>query len=159
MALPKYKINLTGYEIRQLKQLIRKSTAGQHLVKRAKIILMVNEEGKSNTNVAQDLSTTPANVTMWTKRWIDRAMDPVEERLSDLPRPGSPSTITPEQWCQIMAVCCTPPEEYAIPISHWTGPELAKEVVKQGIVDSISVSHLNDFLKKQNYNRTALAIG
>jgi putative transposase len=68
-----------------------------------------------------------------------------EERLSDLPRPGSPCKITPEQWCKIMAVCFTAPQEYGYPITHWSGHELVKEVVKQGIVESISVSHLNDF--------------
>ncbi|WP_286019190.1 hypothetical protein, partial [Candidatus Venteria ishoeyi] len=60
---------------------------------------------------------------------------------------------------QIMAICCRPPREYGYPITHWTGTELAKEVIKQGIIETISVSHLNDFLKKQNYNRTAPATG
>ncbi len=120
---------------------------------------MANGEGKSNQEIAGILGTTLANVTTWTKRWLDRTVDSIEERLSDLPRPSSPSKITPEQWCQIMAVCCTPPQEYGYPISHWTGPELAKEVVKQGLVESLSVSHLNDFLKKHHCNRIVLATG
>lgn len=159
MRPPEYRINLTAHETNRLKQLIRKSTAPQNVVKRAKIILMANGEGKSNKEISERLGTTLSNVTIWTKRWIDRALDSIEERLSDRPRPGSPGKISPEQWCQIMAVCCTPPEEYGYPMSHWSGSELAVEVVKQGIIESISVSHLNDFLKKRNYNRTALATG
>lgn len=159
MRPPEYRINLTAHETNRLERLTRKSTAPQHLVKRAKIILMADGEGKSNKEISELLGTPLAKVTIWTKRWIDRMLDPIEERLSDLPRPGSPCKITPEQWCKIMAVCCTSPQEYSYPITHWSGQELAKEVVKQGIVESISVSHLNDFLKKQNYNRTALATG
>lgn len=111
MRPQEYRINLTAYETSQLEQLIRQSTAPQNLVKRAKIILMANGEGQSNKEISEILGTTLAKVTMWTKRWIDRALDSIEERLSDLPRPGSPGKITPEQWCQIMAVCCTPPQE------------------------------------------------
>ena len=154
-----YRINLTDSEIDQLKQLIRKSTAPQDLVKRAKIILMANEEHQSNRTISERIGTTVANVTKWTKRWINRALEPVKERLSDLPRSGSPCRITPEQWCQIIAVACTPPAEYDRPITHWSGSELADEVIKQGIVESISKSHLNDFLKKQTYSRTALVTG
>lgn len=159
MRPPEYRINLTVHEINQLEQLIRKSTAPQNQVRRAKIILMANGEGKSNKEIADLLDTTSAKVTTWTKRWIDRALDWIEERLSALPRPGSPSKITPKQWCQIMAGCCKPPQEYGYPISHWTGPELVPEVVKQGLIESISVSQLNDFLKKPNYHRIALATG
>ena len=159
MRPPEYRINLTAHETNRLEQLIRKSTAPQNQVKRAKIILMADGEGQSNLVIAERLDTTLANVTTWTKRWIDRALDSIEERLSDLPRPGSPGKITPEQWCQIMAVCCTHPKEYGYPISHWSGPELAREVIRQGIVESISVSHLNDFLKKQNYSRIVCGIG
>lgn len=159
MRPPEYRINLTAHETNQLEQLIRKSTAPQGVVKRARIILLADGEGKSNKEISKILGTTMANVTTWTKRWIERALDPIVERLSDLARPGSPSKITPEQWCQIMSVCCTVPQEYGHPITHWTGRELAKEVIKQEIIESISVSHLNDFLKKQNYNRTVAVIG
>lgn len=159
MRLPAYRTNLTADETKKLEQIIRKSTAPQHLVRRARIILMANGEEKSNKVIAEKLGITSSKVSIWTKRWTDRAEDTVEERLSDLPRSGAPCQITPEQWCKIMAVCCTPPEEYDYPMTHWTGKELANEVIKQGIVESISVSHLNDFLKKQNYNHTVLAIG
>lgn len=115
------------------------------MVKRAKIILAADEEGKSNKEIAEMLGTTLANVSIWTKRWIDRARDFVEERLSDLPRTGAPCKISAEQWCQIMAVCCRAPQEYGYPMTHWTNRELAKEVVKQGIVEPISPSHLHDF--------------
>ena len=67
--------------------------------------------------------------------------------LSDKPRPGCPGKFTAEQICQIMNVACESPEESGLPLSHWTLSELASELVRRKIVDSISRSQLCVFLK------------
>jgi putative transposase len=67
---------------------------------------------------------------------------PVVERLADAPRPGSPMTFSLEQILQLFALACEKPEVYGRAISHWTARELALEVVKQGIVTSISPRHV-----------------
>ena len=149
MRPPKYRINLTGNEIEQLEQLIRKHSTPQNKVRRAKIILLANEEARSNKEISQELGIDQSDVTKWTRRWIERASESIEERISDLPRPGTPARITPEQWCQIMALACEPPEAHGRPITHWTHKELAEEIVKQGLVESISASHVGDFLKNR----------
>lgn len=66
----------------------------------------------------------------------------VMERLVDAPRPGGPTTFSLEQILQLYAIACHKPEDYERPISHWTARELASEVVKQGIVTSISPRHV-----------------
>jgi putative transposase len=71
----------------------------------------------------------------------------VIERLQDAPRPGKPAIFSAEQWCQIMALACEPPEVSGRPISHWTPRELAAEAVNQGIVETISERHVGRFLK------------
>ena len=53
-------------------------------------------------------------------------------------RPGAPATFSAEQWCQIIALACEPPEASGRPISHWTPRELADEACKRGIVATIS---------------------
>jgi len=159
MRPPKYRINLTGKEKSVLEQLIRKHTTAQNLVRCARIILLANEEGKTNTEIAEALGTDSPTVTKWSKRWIERASDAVEERLGDAPRSGAPENITPEQWCQMMALACELPEDHGHPITHWTYRELANEIVKQGIVEQLSTSHLFDFLKKRNFNPTGVVIG
>jgi putative transposase len=58
-----------------------------------------------------------------------------------------------------MALACEPPEDHGRPITHWTHKELAEEIVKQGLVESISASHVGDFLKKQTCNPTAVDTG
>jgi len=76
----------------------------------------------------------------------------VKERLEDIPRPGKPSHITAEQTCQIVALACAQPKER--PISHWTGREIADEVMARGIVEQISPRHAARLLKKGTFNRT-----
>jgi putative transposase len=52
------------------------------------------------------------------------------------------ATFSAEQWCQIIALACEPPEASARPISHWTPRELADEARKRGIVATISARHV-----------------
>jgi len=92
----KYRTNLTAAEQAVLERLIRRQTAPQHQVKRAKIILMANAEGATNQAISEKLGVYKAEVTNWTKRWIERAGEPIEQRLADLPRNGRPDTITAE---------------------------------------------------------------
>ncbi len=94
MGARRYRINLTEQEREVLRQLTRKHTAKQSIVRRAKIILMA-DEGERNQDIAAQLGVKSHVVTTWTKRWLERAEEPVERRLEDLPRPGAPDTFTP----------------------------------------------------------------
>jgi transposase len=48
----------------------------------------------------------------------------------------------------ILAVACEPPEKSGRPITHWTAHELADEVIKRGIVPSISVTQVGRYLRE-----------
>ena len=97
---------------------------------------------------------------IWIKRWQDAKKEtPVEERLKDKARSGRKPTITAEQWCKIMALACEKPENYGVPITHWSHSTLTSEIIKQGIVETISIAHVGNFLKKQNYNHIEASIG
>ena len=72
----------------------------------------------------------------------------VRERLADAPRPGAPAKISPEAYCQIMAMACKKPEESERPISQWSSRELADEAIEKGIVLSISPRQVGRFLKR-----------
>ena len=73
----------------------------------------------------------------------------VEARLTDLPRSGAPPRITAEQWCQIMALACSQPEDVDRPLSHWDAREIAALAVEKGIVERISPRHVGRFFKKR----------
>ncbi len=49
---------------------------------------------------------------------------------------------------QVLAVACEPPEKSGRPITHRTAHELADEVVKRGIVDSISTTQVGRYLRE-----------
>ena len=159
MGVAKYLIKLTEDERAELKCIIRKHTAGQSVVRRARIILMA-DEGIKRMAIAWELGIAQENVvTTWIKRWLAMSDRPVAERLQDLPRSGAPDTFTPEQLCQIVAMACEKPEQYGRPITHWSHRELADEAIKQGIVESISASYVGELLKKTTYNRIAVDTG
>src|SRR5205809_2221987 len=73
----------------------------------------------------------------------------IEDRLTDVPRPGKPSSITEVQRCQMATLACEAPEVAGRPISQWTGREIADEMVKRGIVPKISASYASQLVKKR----------
>ena len=140
------KINLSADERQGLKRLMRAHKTPQHISFRAQIILRL-AQNQLITEVAQELGTSRRTVQLWRTHWLNRPDASLHERLQDAPRPGTPATFHSEQWCQIIALACEPPEDSGRPISHWTPRELAQEAIKRGIVETISERHLGRFLK------------
>ena len=147
----------------ELLNLVHRYRTPQQLAKRARIVLMA-ADGKNHTQIARSLGVTVDTARLWRNRWLSFAKLPldelsVQERLEDAPRPGKPATITAEQVCQIVAMACEAPEKSGRPISHWTGREIADEIMARGIVEQISVRHAQRLLKRGTFNPTVSAIG
>ena len=133
-------------------------TASSQLRQRAAIVLTAFEK-RGNVEIATEVGLSRRQVSFWRRRWAD-AWDrliwiectqshaalrrAIEQVLHDEPRPGPPGQFTPEQIVQILAVACEPPAKSNRPITHWT----AHEVVKRGIVPSISVSQVGRYLRE-----------
>lgn len=146
------KIQLSEAEETALNKIVKQHKAGQQMVKRARIILAANQ-GQSNGQIKRDLQVSLNTVRLWRSRWQMLAAIPltelsVLERLEDAPRPGAPARITADQRCQIEKLACEKPKEKGRPISQWTNRELADEIVKQGIVETISPRHVGRLLKR-----------
>ena len=139
-------VPLSAEERQALHTLIRAHKTPQHLSFRAQVILLL-AEGLTAPDVARRLATTRTTVRRWRRHWLKRQDCAVPERLQDAPRSGAPATFSAEQWCQIIALACEPPEASARPISHWTPRELADEARQRGIVATISERHVGRFLK------------
>jgi putative transposase len=138
-----------------LEELVRRHSTPQQLAKRGRMVLGA-AEGKRNAEIARELKGSRDTLRSWRGRWISLQALPlselsVSERLTDAPRPGKPSQITAEQRCQMVALACEQPKER--PISHWTGREIAEEMMQRGIVKSISPRHAARLLKKGISNR------
>lgn len=144
----KYKIKLSSKEKAVLEKLLKKQSTPQNIARRAKIILLTDNTDMTYTAIADSLGIESSDITKWTKRWIERSdIEDSKERLKDNPRSGRPGGITPEQWCQIMALACEKPDNHGVPITHWSHATLTAEIMKQGIVEKISASHVGDFLR------------
>ena len=149
-------LNLTEVERNEVERLVRRHSTGQQMALRGRIILEANA-GKNNSQIARELGVSVETVRAWRTRWL--ALQPValadlsvQERLSDVPRPGRRSQITAEQTCQLIAMACEQPKER--PISQWTGREIADEAMARGIIQQISPRHAARLLKKGISSRT-----
>ena len=142
-------LQLTEAEREQLQQLVSRHSTPQQIAVRASIILLA-DEGQNHREIARALNISRDMARLWRNRWLelgDREM-PAVQRLVDAERPGGPMTFSLEQLLQLFAIACEKPEDYGRPISHWTPRELADEVVKKGIVASISVRHVGRLMNE-----------
>lgn len=144
-------VTLTVAQRQGLESLARRHSAPQQLVFRARIILAA-ADGLNNAQIAARLGTTAVTARLWRNRWVGLGGVPdadlsIEDRLADAPRAGRPPRITPEQVCAIVALACEAPARSGRPITHWSGREVADEIVTRGIVARISPRHAGRLLK------------
>ncbi len=150
-------IRLTDIERYGLEKLVNRHSTSQQKALRGRIILLA-DAGKNNQEIARELEVMRDTVRLWRERWLE--LQPIsledlsiEDRLEDLPRPGTPPRLTANQICQIRELACEKPEDSGLPISHWTGREIADEIKRRGITDKISPRHASRLLKKGISNR------
>jgi len=151
-------VEVTAEERAELERIVRRHTAGQQVVERARIVLLASD-GLSNSAVARTVDVHIDTVRKWRRRWSGARDVPLADlsipaRLGDAPRPGTPARITPEQVCRIMALACEAPGESGRPISRWSTTELAAAIMERGIVETISPRHAARLLKRGISGRT-----
>lgn len=144
-------VNLSDAEQQGLEKLIKRHQVGQQIAKRARIVLAA-AGGQKNKEIAQEYKVTLDTVSLWRNRWVklqDITLDDlsIEDRLQDAPRPGAPARITADQRCQIEAMACEEPEGSDRPITNWTAREIADEMKKRKIIETISPRHAARLLK------------
>jgi transposase len=145
-----------------LEEFSRSRTEPSFLRQRSCIILLAFA-GLLNEQIAPRVDLERHQVGNWRSRWAD-AFDrlvrieclegtsalrkAIRELLADAPRPGTPGKFTAEQLTLIFSLACEKPEKSGRPITHWTHRELADEIIKRGIVASISARHLGRLLNE-----------
>jgi transposase len=143
--------------------------SAQHLVRRVRVVLLA-AEGQNNKQIAPQVGLCKETVRTWRTRWnrqqekIDAVQADGNENslrkflcevvLADDPYNGERGKYTSEQITQLYAIACTTPQDSDRPISHWSCRELADEMLKRKIVDSIPVSTVWDFLKSRRFETT-----
>jgi transposase len=145
-----------------LRKLSTATTVAKRLGQRATIIRLAFA-GVANQDIATQVGLGRCQVGIWRRRWQDafanlirvECLDEpvalrraIEDLLADEPRPGCPGKFTAEQLTLLLALACEPPEKSGRPITHWTGQELADEAAARGLVESISASQVNRYLRE-----------
>ena len=155
------RVQMTAQQRACLEQMARRQTSPQRLVRRAKILLAL-ETGVTQCHVMRQMHLNRGTVQMWCRRWgalvpklaqmeteegSDKALTTMMVgALADHPRAGTPATFTAEQIVQIVAVACEDPADSGRPVSHWTPREVAEEVRKRGLLETISTRSVGRFL-------------
>ncbi len=157
-----------------LEMIARTKLAPQQLVERCRIILL-SAAGHDNADQAVELGVDRQRIRRWRHRWAKarEALAAAEEQgasdkdfetlvlgiLGDDHRSGAPVTFSAEQVASIISLACEPPKDSGLPVSHWTPPELAREAIKRGIVESISPRQVDRFLARRTCDRTRASTG
>jgi hypothetical protein len=160
------KITLTEKQKTILTMMATSRSLSKSLILRAQIIIHASN-GMQNKEIGSKVSLNRLNVGLWRRRWAQaesilleieekegdnyKYKQKIREIFTDCVRPGAPATFTAEQICQILSVACEKPEDSGLPLSHWSRPALRAELIKRGIVETISVAHLGNFLKSRGY--------
>src|SRR4051794_40220367 len=157
------KVVITERQHEVLRKMSTATTLAQRLVQRATLILLAFA-GMANQDIAARVGRERHQIGMWRRRWQRAFHDlvriectddspaalrhAIEGLLSDEPRPGCPGKFSAEQLTLLFALACEPPEKSGLPLTHWTGAELAAEAIQRGIVESISASQVNRLLRE-----------
>jgi putative transposase len=161
-------IEVTSRQRMIMDRLVRARSSDAGLVLRIKIVLGETDL-MSNSAVVRQYEVGHEAVRRWRTRWqanqeqfrkiesneavVDEAerMKELEAAIRDVLRDeyrsGAPPTFSAEQQAKIIAVACEDPQTCGRPISHWTPREIADEVMKRKIVETISAQSVGRFLK------------
>ena len=136
-----FQIMLQASERRWLKTMVRKPTAQQRQVTRARIVLLA-AAGWTNAAIARKLEIAPNTAAKWRKRYVQQGV----EGLADRKRPGRPRGFTAPVVAEVKAIACELPATRGVPLSRWSLKELRHAVIASGLIEDVSTTTLGRWL-------------
>lgn len=139
--LPKYTINLTQDQEKELQHISQSYTLPHWKVQRAQILILAHKQPDwSNIRIAKEVCASRPTVKLWRRRWVDNKI------IKDHPRSGAPRKFSASVRAQIIALACAKPMEHGKPWQRWSSEKLVLVAKEKGIVDSISASTVRRWL-------------
>jgi transposase len=136
-------VSVTGCLRRVLIRRARGQTTPYRDKVRARIVLLA--AGRlTNAAIAAQVGVSVDTVRMWRGRFAQQGL----AGLRDRPRCGRPSRFSAVQRAQVTALACQLPAAAGAPLARWSCPELAREVVDQGIAETISPATVRRWLAR-----------
>jgi transposase len=124
-------VTLTAAERNALKARARGAKTPHRDRERALIVLAA-ARGHGNARIAAGLGITEGTARKWRGRFAESGLP----GLGDLPRSGRPRRISEADRAAVVALACQLPAATGVPLSRWTGPELAAELAAQGLAST-----------------------
>nr|WSY55127.1 helix-turn-helix domain-containing protein [Streptomyces sp. NBC_00886] len=109
---------------------------------RATIVLLA-ARGRSNARIAAQTRRHVDTVRTWRGRFAAGGLPAPSDRR----RSGRPPSFSVLQVAEVKALACQLPAETGTPLSRWSCPELAREVVALAIAPAMSASTVRRWLK------------
>src|SRR5215210_2374491 len=135
--MEKRKIQLGGEEKLFLRRYISKGSHSARSIRRARMLLLLDEGSKNQKQIALDCNCSEGTVT-----------NLVKQVLEEKPRSGQPTIITAELEANITALaCCGQGPDGR---SSWTLDLMADKMVKDGLAVHLSYETVRKVLKKAN---------
>lgn len=113
-------------------------------VVRAQTILLL-ADGVSQSEVGRRVGLRRRIVRKWAERFVDRGL----LGLEDAPRSGRPPRFPPIVATHLVKLACELPDDEARSLSTWTCAELARTLIRDGVVDTISPSSVQRILASE----------
>jgi transposase len=136
-------ISPTPSERARLKKMAYGHRTEHRLRMRAQVVLLA-ARGRANARIARETGLNLDTVRTWRGRFAEHGLP----ALTDRKRSGRPPSFTALQSAQVKALACQLPAESGVPLSRWSCPELAREVVARAIAGTISASTVRRWLKQ-----------
>ena len=129
-----YQIVLSGQEQAVLTARAR-SARGPFRDRLRAAIVLAAAAGHANAAIAAELRVCTDTVRKWRRRFAQSRL----AGLADAPRSGRPPAFTATDRAEAVALACALPAESGVPLSRWSGPDLARELAaRRGITASAS---------------------
>jgi len=141
MPAKKNIVKLEAAERRQLLKMTRQGEIGARKMKRAQILLKV-DEGWKDEDIIQALNTSRSTVERTRKRLVEGGLD---KALNEDPRPGQRVKLAGNAEAHLVALTCSDAPGGR---DHWPLRWLADKLVELGVVESVSHETVRRTMKK-----------
>ena len=150
--MKKYLVKLAPDERAKLESLIRGGRASVRRVRRALVLLAV-DDGDKDEVVAGKARMSVGSVGRIRQRFVEEGLDAA---LSERPRPGKAPLLDGPQEAHLLALACSP-----VPAGHakWTVRLLADRLVQLDLVEAVSHQTIWRVLKKGTSNPGSASSG
>jgi len=137
-------ITLTDKARKQLTKISNSYKIAHSMVVRSLIILLLST-GLSISEVSRQTKTSRLTVRKWANRYCETGI----KGLEDEPRSGRPQTFDSEVILHVIKIACEMPEKHGRSLAMWDCKEIAAELVRSKVVESISSESVRRILESQ----------